>query len=53
MSKCTIEYGPESLSSEFAGESRPVYPERMETNLKDLFTIGTTIFTEVSGSLDE
>ena len=53
MSRCMTEYGPESLSSAFTGGSRPVYPEWAGTNLKDLFTIGATVFTEVSRSLDE
>lgn len=48
-----IEYGPESLSSAVAGGSRPVCSEWAGTNLKDLFTIGATIFAEVSRSLDE
>jgi len=47
------EYGPGSLSSEFAYGSKSVCPEWVRTNLKDLFTIGTTIFTEVSRGLDE
>ena len=53
MLRCKTGFGPESLSTVAAGGSRVMCPEETGTNLKDLFTIGATTFTEVARSLDE